>query len=335
MPVLPPPRGPLTEALFATLAARPPGDATWPAPAGGDPVADEDLQLALYACYELHYRGFDGVAGEWEWDPGVLTLRARLERAFEEALREAAGPVSADVSPESADVALRAIADADDGPSLSLYIARDGTRDQLLELLVHRSAYQLKEADPHTWALPRLTGEPKAAMVEIQADEYGGGRPERIHADMFARAMEGVGLDGAYGAYLHQIPAVMLATVNLMSFLGLHRRLRGALAGHLALFEMSSAVPSKRYADAMRRLGWAHATGFYDEHVEADSVHENIAAVHLAGGLIRQDPRMGRDVLFGAQALAALDRRWADHVFARWEAGLSSLLEPLADPVSA
>jgi hypothetical protein len=264
-----------------------------------------------------------------------LTLRRDLERIFEEALRDAAGPVAGDVPPGQADVALRAVAEADDGPALSQYMAREGTREQLLEFLVHRSAYQLKESDPHTWALPRLTGAPKAAMVEIQSDEYGGGRPERIHADMFARTLEDVGLDGTYGAYLPLIPGVTLAAVNLMSFLGLHRRLRGSLVGHLALFEMSSAVPSKRYGDAMRRLGWGHATAFYDEHVEADSVHENIAAVDMAGGLIRQDPRMAEDVMFGAQALVAVDRRAADHVFACWQAGSSSLLAPLAEPASA
>ena len=85
------------------------------------------------------------------------------------------------------DVALRAI--EDDGPSLSRHVERDATREQVLEFLIHRSAYQLKEADPHSWALPRLSGGPKAALVEIQADEYGGGRPERIHARLFADAM--------------------------------------------------------------------------------------------------------------------------------------------------
>ena len=38
---------------------------------------------------------------------------------------------------------------------------------------MHRSAYQLKEADPHTWAIPRLSGSVKAALVEV---EWGAGR---------------------------------------------------------------------------------------------------------------------------------------------------------------
>ena len=331
VPHLPKPRGPLTAALFELLTREPPaGDTAWPA-LDGDPLAGEDRQLALYVLYELHYRGFTGVPDRWEWDPGLLALRGRLEAAFEQALRAEVGEVSSDVAAEDSDLALRAIADADDGPSVSLHVARDGTREQVLEFMVQRSAYQLKEADPHSWGLPRLHGAPKAALVQIQADEYGGGRADRIHADMFARSMEAVGLDGSYGAYLDHVPGSMLATVNLMSFFGLHRRLRGCLIGHLALFEMTSSIPSKRYGDALRRLGWASAADFFDEHVEADAVHENIAAVDMAGGLMRQDPRMARDVLFGATALTALDRRWADHVLSRWQDGESSLLVPLGE----
>ena len=175
------------------------------------------------------------------------------------------------------------------------------TEEELVEFVVHRSAYHLKEADPHTWAIPRLSGAPKAALVEVQADEYGGGRPHRVHAQLFADTMDALGLDSSYGAYLGHIPGVTLATVNLMSFLGLHRRLRGSIAGHLAYFEMTSSVPNRRYGDALRRLGFGvPATEFFDEHVEADAVHENVAAVDLGGGLARQDPRLGADVVWGA-----------------------------------
>ena len=196
---------------------------------------------------------------------------------------------------------------------------------------MHRSAYQLKEADPHSWAIPRLTGPPKAALVEIQADEYGGGRPDRVHATLFAKAMRIMGLDPSYGAYLDHIPAPTLVTVNLMSLFGLHRRLRGAIAGHLALFEMTSSIPNGRYADGLRRLGVpAEALDFFDEHVEADAVHENIAAVDLAGGLMRHEPDVAADVILGARALAALDAMWAEHVLGAWRAGESSLTTPLA-----
>jgi heme oxygenase-like protein len=226
------------------------------------------------------------------------------------------------------DLALREIADSDDGPSLSQHVERKATIEQVREFMIHRSAYQLKEADPHTWAIPRMHGPPKAAIVEVQADEYGGGRPERIHAQLFAEAMEAVGLDPSYGAYLDQIPAVTLATVNQMSLCGLHRRLLGAIVGHLALFEMTSSVPNRRYADGLRRLGYdGAATEFFDEHVLADAVHENIAAVDLAGGLASQAPALGPDILWGAQVLVALEGRWASHLLDSWEAGHSSLLD--------
>ena len=141
--------------------------------------------------------------------------------------------------------------------------------------------------------------------------------------------MDGLGLDRRYGAYLDHIPGVTLATVNLMSLFGLHRRLRGAIVGHLALFEMTSSIPNARYARGLRRLGFDDPTvDFFDEHVEADAVHENIAAVDLAGGLVRQEPEPGPMVLWGARALSLLDVRWAEYVLERWEAGESSLLVP-------
>jgi hypothetical protein len=293
-----------------------------------DPLTDDDLQLALYLCYELHYRGLPGVDARWEWEPSLLALRREWEAVFEDALVAAIGvPVADGTVWSEMDVALRAIVEADDGPSLSRHLERHGTLEQVLEFLVHRSAYQLKEADPHSLAIPRLSGAPKAALIEVQADEYGSGRPDRIHAELFAKTMDEVGLDRTYGAYLDVLPGVTLATVNLMSLLGLHRRWRGAIVGHLAAFEMTSSIPNRRYGNALRRLGLdGAATDFFDEHVAADAVHENVAAVDLAGGLARTEPALTADVLWGARALIDVEGRWARHLLAAWESGRSSLL---------
>jgi hypothetical protein len=335
---LPAARGELSDALLRTLRAEPRELDRIELPDSPDPLADDDLQLALYCCYELHYRGLPGVDDGWEWSPSLLELRGRLEATFMDALLDLVDQPEADggVDWREMDVALRSLADADEAPSLSRHLQRDGTVGQLREFLMHRSAYQLKEADPHSWALPRLAGGPKAALVEIQADEYGGGRAERIHARLFADAMDAFGLDSRYGAYLDRLPGVTLATVNLMSLLGLHRRWRGAIVGHLALFEMTSAVPNRRYGDAARRLGPDDpaATEFFDEHVEADSVHESVAAVDLAGGLARDEPGIAGDILFGARALVAVEGRWASVLTDAWARDATALL-PVGDIVAA
>ncbi len=330
MVALPEPRGTVSEILLDALTG--PVGPLPPAPAAG--TTEEDAHFALYLCYELHYRGLPGVDERWEWAPPLLALRAELEQRFEAALRRDV-PIPA-VEGADMDLALRAIEAADEAPSLSRYLEHEGTLAQYREFAAHRSAYQLKEADPHSWALPRLSAGPKAAMIEIQADEYGGGDPERMHAVLFARAMEALGLDSRYGAYVDQIPAVTLATVNLMSMFGLHRRLRGAIVGHLALFEMTSSIPNRRYANGLRRLGLSgDALEFYDEHVVADAVHENIAAVDLAGGLARQAPELAADILWGAAALIELEGRFATHLLESWTAGRSSLRRPIEPPAAA
>lgn len=214
-PPLPEPRGPLTAFLSHALRrshhplVRPPGA---PAKAG---LADEDLQLALYVCYELHYRSFQDVDDGWEWEPTLLAWRRELEAAFEAGLHAlVAIPPQ---PPEDVEHALWELLRAGDGPSLSSHVEQQATLAQTRELAVHRSAYQLKEADPHTWAIPRLWGDPKAALVQIQSDEYGSGVEPAMHATLFADTMRALGLEDRYGAYLDWIPAPTLATVNLVT----------------------------------------------------------------------------------------------------------------------
>ena len=147
-------------------------------------------------------------------------------------------------------------------------------------------------------------------MVEIQADEYGGGDATWMHSALFAGAMSDLGLDPTEGRYVPLLPGVTLATVNLM-LLGLHR-LRGPV-GHLAIFEMTSCTPNRRYGDGLRRLGFVEGTTrYFDEHVQADAAHGSIAANDMAASLV-DDPRMLADVLSGASAPAHPDERWATH----------------------
>ena len=331
---LPSPRGPLTTALLAALRHDPSRSldlrhVTWEGDAA-DACTDDDLQLALWLSYELHYRGLAGVDERWEWHPELLWARARWEDQLVAGLelavpREALVPAGADPVAEVV-AGLTELAEADGEPSLSKFLMRRASAEQFAEFLVHRSLYHLKEADPHSWAIPRLSGAVKGAMVTIQTDEYGGGVPAAMHAQLFRRVLEDWRLDATYGAYLDQVPAVTLLSTNVISLLGLHRRWRGALVGHLAAFEMSSSVPNARYARGHRRLGGSEeAARFFDEHVVADAVHEQIALHDLAAGLVRAEPWLAGDVLFGARCVAHVDSLVAGHLLGRWGDGLSSL----------
>lgn len=322
--MLPRPRGELSAAVIAALRGRP-GPLALPSVVTDDPLADDDLHLALYTCYELHYRSFASVDDGWEWEPSLLALRRTLEAPFEAALRDALPPLHGG----SVTDALAKLAVTTTGPSLSKYVRDHGTLDEVREFAVHRSLYQLKEADPHTWAIPRLSGAAKAAVVHIQSGEYGDGDPAAMHCVLFADTLRALGLDDTYGSYLDIVPGPTLATVNLMSLFGLHRRLRGALVGHLALFEMTSVGPMSRYADAMRRLGLDDAASlFYDVHVEADAGHEVVAAT-MADAAVANEPELADDIVFGARALMHVEARFTKLLLDSWEHGTTSLLTPL------
>ena len=200
------------------------------------------------------------------------------------------------------------------------------THEQFREFVVLRSVYHLREADPHTWAIPRLSGRPKGALIEIQLDEYGKGVVPRMHQELFKQTMNWFDLDITYGAYVDSAGAATLATNNLMSLFGLHRRNRGALIGHLAAYEMTSSLPNRAYSNGLHRIGGdTEATAFYDEHVEADAVHEQIAAHDLCGSFVTEEPGLAGDVLFGARCALALDAQWATAVLTAWDDDRSAL----------
>jgi len=339
---LPAPRGPVSAALLTAVQRDPSRSLDlrhlgWDGEPA-DAATDDDLQLALWLSYELHYRGLAGVDERWEWHPELLWARARWEDQLVAGLRlavptddvaepgtDSAAHLVADPVAQVVD-GLTALAEADGEPSLSKFLMRRASREQFAEFLVHRSLYHLKEADPHSWAIPRLSGAVKGAMITIQADEYGGGVPAAMHAQLFRALLADWRLDSTYGHHLERVPGVTLLASNLISFFGLHRRWRGALVGHLAAFEMSSSVPNARYARGHRRLGGGEqAARFFDEHVVADAVHEQIALHDLAAGLARSEPALAGDVLFGARCAAYADTLFAEHLLGRWGAGLSSL----------
>ncbi|MGZ4706235.1 MAG: iron-containing redox enzyme family protein [Acidimicrobiales bacterium] len=327
-PMLPRARGPISGALLDLISDDWPVDLRVLPDLDGaselvDPLLDDDFQLALHAIYELSYRGFAGVDDRWEWDPAVLELRAQLESRFEAALRHV---VAATQLTDHADD-VGQVLDRFHGPSLSLHMEERGTIEQFREFAIHRSAYQLKEADPHSWGIPRFSGPRKAALVEIQSDEYGNGLPGEAHADLFADLMTSLDLDAAYGTYIDRLPGVTLATGNLITMLGTQRRLRAALLGHLAGFELTSVTPMTRYLLAAMRLRLDEPVRrFYEVHVEADEHHGALAAGVLVGGDPAADGLDPAEICFGAAAMLVVEDRFARHLLHAWAHDRSSLL---------
>ena len=313
--MIPKPRGSLSDALFTALAARP---GALDHLATLEPDDAEDAHVALWALHELGYRGLDGVDEDLEWHPDLLRLRWTLENALEATLRARwSDPVPGGPFEE----ALFGYVEAHEGPALSPYLQRQATEEQVLDLLRHRSIYHLKEADPTAWVVPRLPVVSKAALMELLYDEYGGGDPRRLHAHLFALGMEAVGLRSEYPAYIDEVPLEILEQNNAMTLFGLHRRLRGAALGHLAAFEVTSSQPARRIAQGLARLGMDHRlVAYYEEHVEADAVHEQLAVRTICASLVSEEPTLVADVFFGAFTALDLESRYAARMLRAWGA---------------
>ncbi|MGQ0842887.1 MAG: iron-containing redox enzyme family protein [Sporichthyaceae bacterium] len=324
---LPAPRGPLSTALIDALRS---GAGLAPQPIRDAEPFSDDVQLSLYVAYELHYRGFLDAPVDREWDLDVLRLRLDLEDLFVRGLRAAVETAGADPAAEVRDH-LETLRLPPSGPSVGASLLHSPDRARMREVLVHRSLYHLKEADPQAWALPRLEGAAKALVAAVEFDEYGGGSPDRMHSELFASLLRAFDLSSDYGAYLDSVPAPMLAVVNLMSTCGLRRALRGALIGQLAVVELTSPLGSQRMDEVVRRLdGDADAREFYAEHAVADAVHERVMREAIED-LLAREPDTAADVLFGIRAALLLEDRLDEHLLTSWEAGRSSL-RPVLQP---
>ncbi|AZG47584.1 iron-containing redox enzyme family protein [Gordonia insulae] len=315
---LPSPRGPLSERVIDALH-----DGTGmqgpPLTDGVDPYGD-DLQLALYVAYELHYAGFVGVDADREWDPEILGFRRDLERVFLDAVRAEVGPAE-DFSTAQTEMN-RLCAEPADGDGVSFRLRDNGTWDQFRDMFAMRSLYHLKEADPHAWAIPRLRGATKAAFVAVEFDEFGGGRGDAVHQELFADLLDAAGLRSDYLGYLDVAPGWALAPVNLMSCFGLHRSLRGATVGHLAATEITSPPGSQRLLSGLERLDAPEeCRHFYREHVEADAVHEQILRTDVVGELIRLEPELEADVVFGIRGFLVVEDAFDVGLQKAWQDG--------------
>jgi hypothetical protein len=310
---LPKPRGRLSDAVLGSLHD---------VPARSVPRIDvtaespDDAALTLWVLHELSYRGFADVDDAAERELELLRVRHDLEARLEQELRDR-WPGVPDGT-ELADGFFDWVA-AHDGPSLARFVQTEATEEQLLDLLRIRSVYHLKEADPTTWTIPRLPASAKAPLVELQYDEYGVGDPARLHAALFARGIEASGLRPEYGAYVDETPWEVLDQNNALSMFGLQRRLRGASLGHLAAFEATSSMPSRRMAQGLERLGFPpEMVGYYTEHVEADAVHEQVALRDVCVALVREEPALEPDVWFGAWTCLDLEDRAAHRLLDGW-----------------
>ncbi|WEV77067.1 iron-containing redox enzyme family protein [Janibacter cremeus] len=297
------------------------GDRPGPVPeVAGDVLVDEDVQLALWCLFELHHRGFDDVDPDLEWDPEVIRVRRVLEAAHLAAVRDLTRErlEQVDARDDLVDQIDTLLA-VDDGPSLAEHLRRHADADQFRDFLRQRSIYHLKESDPHAFVVPRLDGVPKVALAELQYDEFGAGRPAALHSSLFAEALAACGLDPTYGAYVDEARATTLAVNTTMSLFGVNRRWRGAAMGHLAAFESTSSLPCRWITAGARRLGLPEEVAtYYEEHIEADAVHEQLAVRSICAPLVAAEPDLHDDVLLGVAACLELDALAAREQLAQW-----------------
>ncbi|TDT18703.1 heme oxygenase-like protein [Ilumatobacter fluminis] len=315
-PRLPQPVGPISSAVVDLLTTGVGASLNMAHP---DPF-DRDRQLAWFMLNGLSYRGWRDVHDDMEWHPLAVEWRRNLEEWFMEHAHDQVWLDGLAVA-EAIEGALA----PDETPGAAAWLAEHGRRDHLADAIAMRMPYQMIEADPHTFAVPRLDGEVKRAICDVQAGEYGVGH-EFSHAELYARAASALGVDES--DVLDRLPGVAFATVNFITACGLRRSWRHIVVGQLTLFEMDSVAPNRLMVEACDRIGVAdEVRRFFHVHVLADAEHEQMMEDAVVKRLCVDDPDCAADVTFGIAAQRWIDRAIARHAVGAWERGRSALAE--------
>ena len=164
---------------------------------------------------------------------------------------------------------------------------------------------------------PRLVGQAKASFVAVEFDEYGAGHGPNVDQQLFADLLTAAGLDATYLAYLEVVPAESLAVVNVMSMFGCIASFVVLPSGISLRRRSPRRRGSRRLVEALQRLAApSECVAFYREHVEADAVHEQVVRNDVVTDLVRREPHLDRDVVFGIRAHGAVEDRLADAIMA-------------------
>jgi hypothetical protein len=292
--------------------------------AGVDALGDDDFSLALYLCYEALYRG--ETDQHWEWDPALQTFRAELEHVFEDRLRDEVVPVRSRFPFEVVST-LDEMGHGSAASSLATYLLERGTFEQLREFCIHQTVHHLNEVDR---VMPRTPALVPSGQRSTTVAQRGGDIPEydgTLHSTLYGQTMAALGLDAGYGSYVNVLPGVTLASANMVSMLTLHPRWRAAFVGHQTMVHMTSVVPMRRYSETLRRFGVdENGRRFFDMRASTDERRLSLVRDRVVVALIRAEPEMTPDLLFGAAALLVLEQRFATYLLDAWTRNQSSLV---------
>jgi hypothetical protein len=320
--LLPWPRGPLSEYVISTFSSRSQVSGLMPPVRVAHPLSDDDFQLALFLCYELHCRGDESV--QWEWDPGLLSFRSELERTFLHALQK---PQVGEIPAKNLLKELDAAVTKSRGDTVSAYLANHANLDKIREYLVHCSVQQLKIGDAQSFSVARLSGAARTAIIQMQFGDSGCGVASASSESLFGATMTALQLDPTPGLYVGHVPGVSLAGANLSSFFSLHRRWRGAMVGQVSAAKMTSSTTMSECVSALGMLDVEpYALRHFEDRSRNDALHSLLARNRLIPSFHSTDTASTNDVLFGACSQLEIEANFNRYVLHAWSKNHSSLL---------
>lgn len=296
------------------------------------PEALDDAHRSLYALYaDRTWRAPVKPRPEFA-DAALRTIRANLEVGFRHHLarRRAFAPLAAGESGQAAADRIMALAlgpHPHDKQEWGRFVRDLASLEQLKEVVAQRSLFFLREPDPWIYAIPTLQGAAKAGLIDLLLDEYGWGKLERMHSNVYAAVMAALELPSETDHFETASSWQYIATLNHQWMCALTPEHSRRLLGTIYLTEATSPDAMTNYLAGWKRLGItdARVTEFYDLHVSADENHREVALEEVVMPVCNAEATALHEVALGIFDARTLEADFADHLVDSFTSGRTSL----------
>jgi hypothetical protein len=260
---------PLSDSL--TAAVRGSDDAAVAALQDAAPRDARDRFATLLAIYELHMGPPEqtGDAARFQHHPVIAAVKQRCEAQWLRELEALSLP--ADIAPDDAVCAMRALAARDRLPDVYRWLARTASWEEVVRFLALEGGPDAGFDDLVAACQIGLSGPAKMELATNYWDEMGDGDPAAVHTTLHDRLVAAIDMPRIPMA---DQPVSALARDALGGLLATNRRLQPEMLGALGLVELQAGPRCRLVLAAFDRCRAPKAAyPFYEVHAEVDPRH--------------------------------------------------------------
>lgn len=274
--------------------------------AGSDLAARKTVHRVLHDLYGLHLsRPHPGLTDN-QYSIELLRARRAIEASWMDWELAQAGPIPANVEPESIGDAIKSLWRGHSGYNHAVFdfMKTDASRPQIIKYFTTDYALNMRFYDLIVISLVGIDEDVRMEVAHNFWDEMGQGNPARTHVRLYRDLLDYLQIEDSPEQFVDALGWEGLSGYNLLLYFAFNRREYFRSIGALAITELSDPEQYAKLLAGCHRVGIGSdrpsVLDYYSEHVEVDALHGDGWINNVIVPVLRRYPGEAQSVLEGA-----------------------------------